>query len=227
VPAAAISRDLRLPRSTTYHLLDTLERDGFVVHLPDDRRYGLGLSAYELGSGYSRQAPLQRLARVPLADLVDRVGHNAHLAVLHGREVIYLVEERAPGRPPLVTDVGVRLPAHLTASGRAMLAALPAAQVRALFPQASAFVLRNERGPTSPASLRRLLGETRRRGWAEEDGEVSEGFASVGVAVVDHTGHPVAAVAVTFPSGAVEAAETARQVSRTARVLARRVGGAA
>ena len=42
------------------------------------------------------------------------------IAVLHGRDVLYVVEERAPGRPPLVTDVGVRLPAHLTASGRAI-----------------------------------------------------------------------------------------------------------
>ena len=56
--------------------------------------------------------------------------------MLHGRDVLYVVEERAPGRPPLVTDVGVRLPAHLTASGRAILAALPAAQVRALYPDA-------------------------------------------------------------------------------------------
>src|SRR5437763_14608373 len=63
VPAASISRDVGLPRSTTYHLLDTLMRDGFVVHLPEERRYGLGLSSYELASGYGRQAPLQRLAR--------------------------------------------------------------------------------------------------------------------------------------------------------------------
>ncbi|MGI8448048.1 MAG: IclR family transcriptional regulator [Streptosporangiaceae bacterium] len=132
VPAASISRDVDLPRPTTYHLLDTLMRDGFVVHLPEERRYGLGLSSYELASGYARQAPLQRLARVPLAQLVDRTGHNAHLAVPHGREVIYVIEERALGRPPLVTDVGVRLPAHLTASGRAMLAGLPKPQVRAL-----------------------------------------------------------------------------------------------
>lgn len=229
VPAAVISRDLHLPRSTTYHLLDTMERDGFVVHLPEDRRYGLGLGAYELGSGYSRQAPLQRIARAPLSDLVDRTGENAHLAVLHGRDVYYLLEERARGRPPLVTDVGVRLPAQLTASGRAMLAALPAAQVRALFPDPSAFVLRHDFGPDSPSDLRRLLAETRRRGWAEEHGEVTAGFSSVGVAVLDHADHPVAAVAVTFSDehapdpdvGALAAA-----VTRTARVLRHRLGAA-
>jgi DNA-binding IclR family transcriptional regulator len=227
VSAAAISRDVGIPRSTTYHLLDTLIRDGFVTHLPEERRYGLGLSAYVLASGYSRQAPLQRIARVPLADLVDRTGHNAHLAVLHGREVVYLIEERAPGRPPLVTDVGVRLLAQLTASGRAMLALVPAGQVRALFPEPSLFILRTDRGPTSVADLQRLLVATRRQGFAEEDGEVSPGFCSVGVAVVDHTGHPVAAVAVTFPSGDVTDAQRPRlaaQIERTARELSFRVG---
>lgn len=228
VPAAAISRDVGLPRSSTYHLLDTLIREGFVVHLPEDRRYGLGLSSYELASGYSRQAPLQRIARVPLATLVDRTGHNAHLAVLHGREVIYLIEERAPGRPPLVTDVGVRLPAQLTASGRAILAGLPASHVRALFPHPSSFVLRNERGPTSLSALRQLLVVTRRRGYADEDGEVTEGFSSVGVAVIDHTGHPVAAVAVTYPSERIEAdtrPAIAVQVRRIAHELSHRIGG--
>ena len=225
VRAAAISRDVGLPRSTTYHLLHTLIRDGFVVHLPEEGRYGLGLSAYELGSGYSRQAPLQRLARVPLTQLVDRCGHNAHLAVLHGREVIYLLEERAPGRPPLVTDVGVRLPAHLTASGRAMLAELPAAQVRALFPDPSAFVLRNDVGPASITALRALLDRTRKAGFAEEDGEVTPGFSSVAVAVREYLRHPVAAVAVTYPSGdAPAAAPLAAQIRRTALEIGRRLG---
>ncbi|WP_037910747.1 IclR family transcriptional regulator [Actinacidiphila yeochonensis] len=230
VPAAAISRDVGLPRSTTYHLLDTLAAEGFVVHLPEERRYGLGVSAFELGSGYSRQAPFQRLARVPLARLVDRTGHNAHLAVLHGREVLYVIEERAPGRAPLVTEVGVRLPAHLTASGRAVLARLSPAHVRALFPDPSAFVLRNGLGPRSLSALRQLLVEVRRRGYATEEGEVTAGFSSVAAAVLDHGAHPVAGVAVTFPGAEADAArrqEIAAEVARTARELSRRIGGVA
>src|SRR3954467_2708341 len=206
VPAASIVRDLHLPRSTVYHLLATLAEDNFVTRLPDERRYALGLAAYELGTGYVRQAPLQRIARVPLADLVDRVGHSAHLAVLHGREVVYVIEERAPGRPPLVTDVGVRLPAQLTASGRAMLAQLPAAQVRALFPNADAFVDRHGAGPQKLSELRRLLGEVRRSAHATEDGEVTPGSASVAAAVHDHAGRPAAGIAVTFPAEDVDPA---------------------
>ncbi len=228
VPAGSIMRALQLPRSTTYHLLATLQAEGFVVHLPEDRRYTLGIGAYELGSGYTRQAPLQRLARVPLASLVDRTGHSAHLAVLHGRDVVYVIEERAPGRAHLVTDVGVRLPAHSTASGRAMLAALPAQQVRALFPDPSAFVLRTERGPQSPSALRQLLVSVRRDGVAFEDGEVTRGYASVAAAVLDPSGHPIASVALTFPDVALSSSERSRLADRvrdTAARLTRRFSG--
>ncbi|GAB2742897.1 IclR family transcriptional regulator [Nocardioides pakistanensis] len=228
VTLAAIATAVDLPRSTAYHLLTVMVEEGFVVHLGDEHRYGLGVAAFEVGSGYTRQAPLQRIARVPLAALVDEVGHSAHLAVLHGRDVLYVLEERAPGRPPLVTDVGVRLPAHLTASGRAILAALPASQVRALFPDRSAFVDRHGNGPSSPAALRVLLAETRQRGYALEDGEVTPGFASVAAVVRDHTGHPAAGVAVTFPSEAApDLPSTIAAARRTADRLTARIGGTA
>jgi DNA-binding IclR family transcriptional regulator len=228
VPASAIARDLGLPRSTTYHLLNELIAAGFVVHLADDRRYGLGVSAYELGTGYVRQEPLQRLARVPLSQLTDQTGRSSHLAVMHGNQVLYVIEERAPGRAPLVTDVGVRLPAQLTASGRAMLAALPAPNVRALFPGPSAFVLRTERGPRTLRDLRALLAEVKRRGFATEDGDVTPGLRSVAAAVLDHAGHPEAGVAVTFPAAEVDEAGVGRIAARVvaaAAEISRRIGG--
>ncbi|QNN54227.1 IclR family transcriptional regulator [Nocardioides mesophilus] len=238
VPLDRLARAVGLPRSTAYHLVDAMVAEGFVTHLADEHRYGLGVAAFEVGSGYARQEPLQRLARRPLAALVDATGHSAHLALLHGRDVLYVLEERAPGRPPLVTDVGVRLPAHLTASGRAILAALPANQLRALYPDKDAFVLRHGVGPASPSALRALLVETRQRGHAAEDGEITPGFASVAAAVLDHNGHPTAGVAVTYPSGpsgpsapsdpAPDPAEVeliAGHTRRTAHLLTTRLGG--
>jgi DNA-binding IclR family transcriptional regulator len=226
VPLDRIARAVGLPRSTAYHLVNAMIEEGFVAHLADERRYGLGVAAFEVGSGYARQAPLQRIARRPLVGLVDRTGQSAHLAVLHGRDVLYVLEERAPGRPPLVTDVGVRLPAQLTASGRAMLAALPQAQVRALFPDRSAFVQRHGLGPASLSALRSLLVETRQRGHAVEDGEVTPGFASVAAAVLDHNALPVASVAVTWSTdGDVEVDRLVGHVRATAETLSRRLHG--
>jgi DNA-binding IclR family transcriptional regulator len=227
VPLDRIARACGLPRSTAYHLVTAMIEEGFVVHLADEHRYGLGVAAFEVGSGYSRQEPLQRISRRTLAELADRTAHTAHLAVLHGRDVLYVVEERAPGRAPLVTDVGVRLPAHLTASGRAILSALPAAQVRALYPEPASFVDRTGAGPRTLGALRAVLSQTRRRGYAVEEGEVTPGLSSVAAPVLDHNGHPVAGVAVTFEGDTGASAERlAEQVRRSAAALTRRLGGA-
>jgi DNA-binding IclR family transcriptional regulator len=198
--ASTIATALGLPRSSVYHLLGVMEANGFVLHLHEEQRYGLGISAFELSSAYARQEPLSRLGRPLLAALVDVVGESAHLAVLHGRDVLYIVEERAKNRPSLVTDVGVRLPSHLTASGRAILAALPKSQVRALYPNAAAFSVRHEtESPiTKYSALSSHLNQVRQRGYATEHGEVTPGFGSIAAAVTDHVGWPTAAVAVTF-----------------------------
>ena len=226
VPLERLAGALDLPRSTAYHLVNAMIEQGFVTHIAEERRYCLGVAAFEVGIGYARQAPLQRIAHRPLATLVDRIGQSAHLAVPHGRDVLYVLEDRAPGRAPLVTDVGVRLPAHLTASGRAIMAALPASQVRALYPDKSAFVDRHGRGPQSLRALRSVLSETRRRGYATEDGEVTPGFASVAVAVLDHNGIPLGGIATTYATHEdVDLDMLVEEVSATARSISRRVGG--
>ena len=92
---------------------------------------------------------------------------------------------------------------------------------------ADAFVDRHGRGPQSPSALRALLAETRRRGYAVEDGEVTPGFASVAVAVLDHNGTPLGGVAVTYDSREPVGLSTlVDAVSATAGSLTRRMGGA-
>lgn len=227
LPAAVVAREAGLPRSTTYGLLGVLRDHGFVTHLEHERRWGLGVAAFELGSAYTRQARLQRVARPHLTRLVDSTTHNAHLVVLHGRDVLYVIEERAPGRPSLVTDVGVRLPAQLTASGLAILAALPPAQVRALYPSRAEFVQRHGLGPSTLTALRSELAQVRQRGYAAESGSVTPGFASIAVAALDHNGNPAAGVALTYAVQEVGADELPRlvdQVRRAAADLSHRLG---
>ena len=229
MPATSIANALDLPRSSVYHLLNVMSQHGFVTHLPEDHLYGLGIAAFELSSAYVRHDPMARLGEPLLRGLVDRVGENAHLAVLHGRDVVYVVEERAPNKPSLVTDVGVRIPAHLTASGRSMLAALPAAQVRALFPDRAAFTSRWESTTiTGPGKLRGELERTRERGYATEEGDVTPDFASVAVAARDHRGLPVAGLAITFLAHRVDEGrrlELVDELRRTADALTTRLHG--
>jgi DNA-binding IclR family transcriptional regulator len=228
LPASVLARALGRPRSSTYRLLTVLADRGFVSYLPEQHRYGLGVAVFELGAAYQRQAPLARIARPSLDRLVDETAQHAHLAVLHGRDVYYVIEARARGRQSLVTDVGVRLPATLTASGLAMLAELPAAQIRALFPSAEVLVRRNDRGPARVSELRRMLTDVRARGYAQEEETITDGFSSVARAVCDHTGHPVAAVTVTYVTTEVDEAGHAAivaAVNRAVVALTRRLHG--
>lgn len=229
VAASTIATALELPRSTVYRLLGVLEEFGFVLHFPEARRYGVGLAAFEISSGFSRQEPLTRLGGPVLAGLVDQVGESGHLAVLHGRDVIYLIEERAPRRPSLVSDVGVRLPGHLAASGLAMLAELPKPQLRALFPNADAFVDRGDGSPWTYSTLARRLVDVRADGHATENGEITPGLASIAMAVHDHAGWPIASVAVTFTSDteAASIAEIRSHLALAVAELSRRVQGRA
>ena len=109
VQGSALIREIGMPRSSAYHLLDVLIERGFVVHLPDQRAYGLGLSAFEVGSAYLRHEPLEHIARPMLKRLVAAVGETAHLGILYGAESVYLLKEQpqTAGVPvTLVTDVG-------------------------------------------------------------------------------------------------------------------------
>jgi DNA-binding IclR family transcriptional regulator len=200
--AAIIARDLGLPRSSVYQLLRVLMDEGFVIHYPEHRSYGPSTLMAELGAAPRRAAQLTRLATPLLERLVPRTPLPvvAHLALLSGADVIYLARVQGFRAPTTVTRIGVRLPAHLTATGRSLLAALPAGQVRALYPDRGSLIRRNARGPRTLGELERMLAEARARGWAWEGGEITEDYASTGAAAIDPTGYPAAAVGLTFRS---------------------------
>lgn len=229
LPAGAIARALGLPRSSTYHLLDAMRESGFVVHIAEEERWGLGVAAFEVGAAYVRHDPLERFARPILQNLVRAAAPTAvvaYLGVLHATETLYLVKAESR-HLPIVTEVGVRLPAALTASGRAMLAALPLDQVRADFSTQRAWVDRTGRGPSNWTALRTMLADEREQGWSAEDGFITEGFASVAAPVRNHLHRPIAAIGVTFISAEVDDGrrrELAAQTMRAAQQLSRRVG---
>lgn len=229
--ADSLARRLSIPRSSLFQLLRVMEAEGFVAHYPEEERWGLGVSAFEIGAAYLRHEPLESLARPVLRRLIGEIDRSvqavAHLGVLHGNETLYLLTESTRTRLAIAADVGVRLPASLTASGRSQLCLLEDAQVRALFPTAASFVDRTGLGPTTPTALRRTLVHEREQGWSAEDGFIAEGYSSVAAAARDRTDRPIASVGLTFRSDQVTARTRAglvRAVRRCAEELSRRLG---
>lgn len=229
VRAATISRDLGLPRSSLYHLLRVLQDEGFAVHSPEHQGYALAPLLGEIGSSVLASNALARLGGPVLERLVSetKLPVVAHLGVLQHSDVVYASKVAAARAPAVVTSIGVRLPAHLTATGRAMLASLSTAQLDAIF-AAGPLTLRTSRGPASVAELRELLDATRERGWATEDGDIDPAYASVATAVLDHNDYPAAAVGLTFRRTLVDDAQWARfgrAVAAAAATLSRRIRG--
>jgi DNA-binding IclR family transcriptional regulator len=232
MPAAAIATRVGIPRSSTYHLLAAMQESGFVMHFPEDERWGLGVGAFELGSAYLRHDPLERQARPLLTKLVreteTKLPAVAQLGILQGTELLYLLRE-VPHRPvTLVTEVGVRLPAHLTASGRAILAGLDVSQVRATFANNKTFVDRTGLGPKNVRELAALLRDEAKDGFSAENGFITDGFSSIAVAARNHLGIPVAAIALTFRSEDADEAlrgELAGALGAAGLELSKRLGG--
>lgn len=231
MPAAAIAQRVGIPRSSTYHLLTAMQESGFVIHFSEDERWGLGVGAFELGSAYLRHDPLERLARPILTRLVREtegaISAVAQLGILHGTETLYLAKE-LPSKPvTIVTEVGVRLPAHLTASGRAILSKLDSAQLRATYSSGQTFVNRTGFGPKNLRELTRLLQAEAGQGFSLEHGFITEGYSSVAAAVKNHLEMPVAALALTFRSEDADAGvieNLARKLLFGSAELSRRLG---
>lgn len=230
VPASTLARELGLPRSSVYQLIRVLQEEGYVVHYPELRAYGLGQVVAEIGSSVLQASRLARLATPLVERLVAEVATPtvAQLAVLSGADVTYVAQAAAPRAPTTVARVGVRLPAHLTATGRAMLAALPATQVRALYPHRDALITRHGIGPATLRELDAILLEARERGWAGEHGEITPDYSSVAAAALDRADYPTVGIGLTYRAETTDAAaeqSLGRAVRATADALTTRLTG--
>lgn len=197
ISAGALVRALDIPRSSVYELLTVLEELGLVVRT--EHGCVLGPGVHELGSSYLRTNPLQRLAQPIVRQLAEDASATAQLAIIRGWETVYVLKEQSLRSVAVVTATGVRMPSYLTATGRAILAQLPKAEVLSALQSETEFVTRTGRGPTSFRQLGTLLAQARRDGWAIEHGEVTPGISTVAAPVYDVLSRPIAAIGLSIP----------------------------
>jgi len=223
--AAAIG----VTRSAAYRLAYTLEHLGFLRHDARSRRYTLGPEVLRLGYGYLASRDLVEVAAPVLEALRDRTGWSAHLGILEGTEVVYLA--RVPTRRSIASNVqvGSRLPAHATAMGRILLAALPEAEVARRYGGGALPGFNTRTAPTLPA-LQAQLAIDRANGFVATVSGFEEGVAVAAAPVRDVSGAVVAALnvsAVALHTNDQELRGTLRQeVLRAAAELSRALGHA-
>jgi IclR family acetate operon transcriptional repressor len=192
--AQEIAVALGIPVSSLSYLLGTLVERGYLAR--DGRRYsaGPGLQRLQARSGgfslAERAAPLVRTLRVQLNETTS-------FFVRHGWEIEALVTESSEQALRYAVPTGNRLPMHALASGKALLAALPDAEIEDYFAETERTRF-TASTVIAEKALRKEIAQIRKDGFAFTDEEFSLGIVGIG-RVVTIGGQPVGALSVAIP----------------------------
>jgi len=192
-----LGRALGMPRSTAYRTLVALRDRHLVERDPRGPRYTLGYGILRLARALLGRVPVREIALPTMRELAASVEETAVLTVRDGRYGVAIESIEASGPVRVAPAPGERVPLHVGAPMKALLAFLPADEIEA-------YVKRPLERPTAraiaePGKLRAHLAQIRRRGYAESWEEVYPGAVGVAVPILDPDGVPVASLAVAGP----------------------------
>jgi IclR family transcriptional regulator, pca regulon regulatory protein len=197
-----LARMLGLTRSTTHRYVATLAAMGYLQQDDQTRKYRLGPRVLDLGFSVLGSMELREVAAPQLRRLTDATGHTSNLAIRDDTDVILI--DRVRGRPgryhhlEYSLRVGSRLPSYCSATGKALLAYLPRADLDRLLDRME-LVPHGPRTLTSKAAVLEELERVRRTGVAVNDEELESALRSIAVPVRSRSGEVIAAINVAIP----------------------------
>jgi IclR family transcriptional regulator, acetate operon repressor len=191
----AIAERAGLPKSTVHRILRRLVERGY-ARAQGDGVYGLGPRILALAGGMLDPLNAGPAGRAILRDLHADVGHTVHFAMLLDDEAVYVEKLVDPDLPyQTASRVGMRIPLHCTAIGKALLATMAPEEAASLI-GGGRLTRRTEKTLVTPRALRAELERVRERAFAIDDEENERNIRCVGSAVLDHRGRPAGAVGV-------------------------------
>ena len=198
IGAPEFARRLGLPRSTVFRLLGTLESLGFVERSGND--YRLGVAVLRLGFEYINSLELTERGQPVLQRLCDDIRYPVNLVMRDGRSIVYVAKVTPPTPFASAVRVGTRLPAHATVLGRILLEDLTLPELRALYPEDHLEVF-SDSTPKTVLELFDMVQVDRQRGYVLGEGFYEASISTIAAPVRDETGHIIAALGATIPSG--------------------------
>ena len=220
-----LARELDLSKSTAHRLLSTLTTEGLLTQDEFSGKYRLGLAMYDLGAAVGSRLDLHEAVIPPMEVLRNRTRETVHVAVLDGREVVYVERLDSPHGLRLFLEVGRRNWAHSTGTGKCLLAFLSDQDLDQLL---DGWELEQKTDETivSIAELRKELRVIRKRGYAENRGEAEAGVLSISAPIRGPSGRVVAAVSAAGPIERVDPQhlKVVQAVRETAAIASKRLG---
>ncbi|WP_400159588.1 IclR family transcriptional regulator [Arthrobacter sp. BPSS-3] len=196
--AAELSRRAELPFSTTYRLLGSLTRDGFVDYEPDGRRYHLGLRVFQLGQRVSNHHGFAGTSLPILRRVTEETGEATILSVRDGNHHLTVNKVDGPQTFRVTSDPGHLGALHTTSVGKALVAFADDATRNRLLEELPLDPL-TERSITDRGDFRAEIEQVRARGYATMDEENELGMRAVAVPVFNAQGHAFASLATAVP----------------------------
>ena len=219
---------LQLPRTTVHELVTTLTARAYLTPVAGQtNRYQLGIQVFQLGSAYSGRLDLISEAQQVTAEMAAACDETVHVAVRDGTDVVFVAKADTTHSVRIMSLLGRRLPAHCTAAGKVLLAALPSEVFGVHYPRAHRLAGMTQSSVISVGQLRAQLAEVDERGLAYDECESNEAIRCVAAPVRDHTGRVVAAMSISVPTlrwTDERREEWARMVRQGARTLSARLG---
>lgn len=177
-------------RSAVFRTVYTLAHDGCLLHDERNHTYALGPAVLRLSYGYLANRELVDVAMPVLESLRDKTGWSAHMGILDGTSVLYVLRIPAFQANSSIVHVGSRLPARSTTMGRMLLASLSEADIIRLY--------RHDMTTTGiQHRMEPILSQWKRDRGKEtitHIGDFQVGIASIAAPLYDITGTVVAAI---------------------------------
>lgn len=222
-----LARALGTSKSTTLALARTMTAAGLLRDARPGPRYTLGTALIRLGDIARAQLPLGDLCRPVLAELADLTKMTSRVAICDDGYPVFIERVDGPGSVRFYAPLGQREIPYASAAGKAMLATMTEAEVRAICEQAG-LQPRTARTITDIDSLLANLAAIRGNGYAVDDEEDAEGIFCVGAVFFGHDGACAGAVSVTGIKGDLpgwRVSELGRTVRRYADRVSVTLGG--
>jgi DNA-binding IclR family transcriptional regulator len=194
-----IAARLRLPKSSAHALLQTMHGRGYLDFDESSKLYRLGTRIWELANAHHGIEDLRTVMKPLMDGLVERTGETVQLAILEGVEAVYLEQSQSPHPMKLTSRAGVRLPAHTSAIGKALMASLDPEEAARRLDGASLPRLTDNTIGDVPTLLEELE-RVRHQGYSLDNEEFAVGLRCVAMPLVDAQGRTVAAMSVSMPT---------------------------
>lgn len=193
-----IRSDLKISQTTTYRMLNTLVRLGYLFYDDDTKKYTISKKMLNLGFRSLNEHNLLETVLPHLRELRDQVKETACFGVLGDKKGVFIEQAQGSHAFHFVLSPGKLFDLHCSAPGKAIMAFLPDT-VRKRYLAQMDYTIYNDRTITNEADYLKELDKVRNLRYAMDNEEEMSGVICVGAPIFNYTGFPCGAIWVSGP----------------------------